>query len=450
MISCAGGTPASRNRSCRCLRCRSSGTSYDRVLAPDAAPPPPDVPVSPLPSSPRYTTWLSAVVIVAAIIAAFGSALRTPFQYDDLSSVVENVTIRDLSALRTVLSPVADVSPTAGRPVLNVSFAVDYAIAGLDVLAYHATNVALHVLCALLLYAVVRSTLRLPAAASLGRHRDIIAVMVAAIWAVHPLQSGAVTYISGRSDVLVGLWFMATLYAAIRAQASARQSVWTLAAIGACAMGMDSVENVANWDFIRDFKNAGRAQFRDRYPAAGNQADAKFLVVGEELETPPELLSQQRLDGLWNEPFQRRVRAALLGESVDGRSFEETVRRMIDCRMDGVFDDGARAVNYLTSHDVEGFRKERLYNFMKCVRNSGFLRSCSSPWPESVSAPNPCSTADPTGSSASTGCAIASRRANLAEIPPCCPRGCADAATTTSGSGTTCGCSSTRSHSTCP
>jgi len=127
---------------------------------------------------------------------------------------------------------------------------------------------------------------------------------------------------------------------------------------------MDSVENVANWDFIRDFKNAGRAQFRDRYPAAGNQADAKFLVVGEELETPPELLSQQRLDGLWNEPFQRRVRAALLGESVDGRSFEETVRRMIDCRMDGVFDDGARAVNYLTSHDVEGFRKERLYNFM--------------------------------------------------------------------------------------
>jgi len=67
---------------------------------------------------------------------------------------------------------------------------------------------------------------------------------------------------------------------------------------------------------------------------------------------------------LWNEPFQRRVRAALLGESVDGRSFENTVRRMIDCRMDGVFDDGARAVNYLTSHDVEGFRKERLYNFM--------------------------------------------------------------------------------------
>src|SRR3954447_24072641 len=213
MVSCVGGTPVSHQRACRCLRGRGSDTSYDRALAPDAAPPPPDVPVSPLPSSSRDTTWLSAVLIVAAIAGAFGSALRTPFQYDDLSTVVENVSIRDLSAIGTVLSPVADVSPTAGRPVLNVSFAVDYAIAGLDVLAYHATNGALHVLCALLLYAVVRSTLRLPAAASLGRHRDVIAVLVAAIWAVHPLQSGAVTYISGRSDVLVGLWFMATLYA---------------------------------------------------------------------------------------------------------------------------------------------------------------------------------------------------------------------------------------------
>jgi pullulanase len=73
---------------------------------------------------------------------------------------------------------------------------------------------------------------------------------------------------------------------------------------------MDSVENVANWDFIRDFKNAARDQFKDRYPAAGGAADAKFLVVGEELELPPELLRSNRLDGLWNERFQSLVRAA--------------------------------------------------------------------------------------------------------------------------------------------
>jgi 1,4-alpha-glucan branching enzyme len=128
---------------------------------------------------------------------------------------------------------------------------------------------------------------------------------------------------------------------------------------------MDSVENVANWDFIRDFKDAAREHFRRRYPAAGAAADARFLVVGEELEMPPDLLTGGRLDGLWNERFQGLVRSALLGENADGLNFEQTVRRAIDCRIEGVFDDGARAINYLTSHDVEGRRKERLYDFMK-------------------------------------------------------------------------------------
>jgi pullulanase len=130
---------------------------------------------------------------------------------------------------------------------------------------------------------------------------------------------------------------------------------------------MDSVENVANWDFIRDFKDEARAQFKQRYPAEGVKADAKFLVVGEELQLPPELLAQKRLDGLWNEGFQTLVRAALVGENVGGLSFENTVRRAIDCRIGGVFDDGARAINYLTSHDVQGPRKERLYDFMRAA-----------------------------------------------------------------------------------
>jgi pullulanase len=120
-------------------------------------------------------------------------------------------------------------------------------------------------------------------------------------------------------------------------------------------------------DFIRDFKDAAREQFNQRYPAARAAADAKFLVVGEELEMPPELLNTKRLDGLWNERFQALARAALLGENADGLNFEDTVRRAIDCRIEKVFDDGARAINYLTSHDVEGRRKERLYNLMQAT-----------------------------------------------------------------------------------
>jgi len=86
-------------------------------------------------------------------------------------------------------------------------------------------------------------------------------------------------------------------------------------------------------------------------------------VVGEELTLPMDLLAQQRLDGLWNDRFRELVRAAILGEPATAESFESAVRQVIDCRALG-FADGAQAINYLTSHDVEGFRRERLYTML--------------------------------------------------------------------------------------
>jgi hypothetical protein len=60
-------------------------------------------------------------------------------------------------------------------------------------------------------------------------------------------------------------------------------------------------------------------------------------------------LRQNRLDGLWNNDFQTRNRAAILRESANGDNFEWTVRKAVDCRLGGVF-----TVNYVTSYDVEG------------------------------------------------------------------------------------------------
>jgi len=122
---------------------------------------------------------------------------------------------------------------------------------------------------------------------------------------------------------------------------------------------MDSVNNVANWDFVQEFKDLARRTWRER-----GGADDTFLVAGEELSVPLGLLTQNRLDALWNEDFKRMVRNAVLGRNDDEEpSFEWSVRKMIDCRLVG-FADGAQAVNYVGSHDVEGFRNERLYNFL--------------------------------------------------------------------------------------
>jgi pullulanase len=132
---------------------------------------------------------------------------------------------------------------------------------------------------------------------------------------------------------------------------------------------MDSVENVFSWDFVGAYCALARTLWLARHGArAGDpEAEARFLVVGEELEEPLALLTQRRLDGLWHEDFMRCVRAAIVGRARSGLSFEETVRRMIDCRVSG-YADLAQAVIYLTSHDVEGEGKERLYDYLQWNR----------------------------------------------------------------------------------
>src|SRR5689334_2545364 len=181
-----------------------------------------------------HVRWFSVAIVAVAVIAAYSTGLRTPFQYDDLSTIVENGSIKQLSDLHRALSPPPNATPTSGRPLLNLSFAIDYALTGLNVTGYHVTNLALHLVAALLLFSIVRRTLRLPGV-GLGSHADLIATATAAIWAVHPIQIGAVTYISGRSDVLMAVCYFAVLAAAIRARHS---TAWTVIAVVACGIGM--------------------------------------------------------------------------------------------------------------------------------------------------------------------------------------------------------------------
>jgi pullulanase len=125
---------------------------------------------------------------------------------------------------------------------------------------------------------------------------------------------------------------------------------------------IDSVETVANWDFIGAFTREGREAFRALCAAQGmsqNEADARYLVVGEELHEPLDIITQRRINALWHEKFREYIRAALLGRNADNESFESTVTKAIDCRRFG-YGDLAEAVIYLGSHDVEGFHKERL------------------------------------------------------------------------------------------
>ena len=105
-------------------------------------------------------SWLAPVLLVAAIILAYANALRAPFLFDDADAVLNNPTIRSLASL-DVLRPPVDGSTTTGRPIVNLSFALNYAVSGENVWSYHTLNLAIHAAAALLLFGLVRCTLLL-------------------------------------------------------------------------------------------------------------------------------------------------------------------------------------------------------------------------------------------------------------------------------------------------
>src|ERR1044071_3213526 len=161
-----------------------------------------------------------AGVILAVILAAYANSFRGPFVIDDQASIVQNPTIRDLARLDRVLTP-APESPVAGRPLVNLSFAIDHALSGLEVTAYHVTNLAWHLACAWLLFGIVRRTLELPSMpAAIAGEASNLALAVAVVWGVHPLTTEVVDYLSQRTESMMAFFLLLTLYAAIRSATS--------------------------------------------------------------------------------------------------------------------------------------------------------------------------------------------------------------------------------------
>jgi uncharacterized protein HemY len=186
---------------------------------------------------------LPVLIIMCVGLYAYHNSLRGPFVFDDLRAVRDNPTIRRLWPPWQALSPPQADTTVSGRDVVNLSLAVNYALGGLNVWGYHVVNLAIHILGALVLYGVVRRTLL---CASLreryGDEARWLALAVALIWMVHPLQTESVTYVIQRTESLMGLFFLLTLYCVIRGSTSSGRRGWYGTAVVCCALGMGSKE----------------------------------------------------------------------------------------------------------------------------------------------------------------------------------------------------------------
>ncbi len=195
--------------------------------------------------------WPVAVLMLV-VTAAYSNSFHGEFVFDDLAAIRDNETIRELWPPTKMLSPPGLGTTVDGRPLLNVSLAFDYAIGGTDVVQYHRTNLAIHLAASLVLFGLIRRTLRLPVFSAVWRDRATgLALSAALLWAIHPLQTESVTYLVQRAESLAGLLLLSTLYCFLRgaesgkpATVETRATSWFAASIACCTLGMAAKETM--------------------------------------------------------------------------------------------------------------------------------------------------------------------------------------------------------------
>ncbi len=189
----------------------------------------------------NFPPALAAALIVLAGFLAYANSFHGALILDDSVSITLNPSIRQLWPWTS--PPVG--GPTGGRPVANFTFMLNYAMSGTEVWSYHVTNLVVHLLAGLALFGVVRRTLlRPPLRAQFGDFAAPLAAAAALLWVVHPVQTAAVDYISQRTELLMGLFYLLTLYCFIRST-EGRPRLWQPLALAACTLGMASKEVMA-------------------------------------------------------------------------------------------------------------------------------------------------------------------------------------------------------------
>ncbi len=183
-----------------------------------------------------------AVMIIVATAFVYSNTFQAPFFFDDTVNIVNNPSIRGIPSVLHALTP-PDGMGIAGRPLINFTLAVNYRISGLAPWSYHLFNLLIHIGSAIALFGVLRRTFLSDVFPKRLRNQSVAAAFaISLIWALHPLQTQAVTYTIQRCESLMGLFFLLIFYCALRGWQAKRQTAWHLASVLALFAGVGSKE----------------------------------------------------------------------------------------------------------------------------------------------------------------------------------------------------------------
>ena len=185
------------------------------------------------------------LVLTAIAFAVYGNSLSNSFHYDDAHSILQNPHIRSLDRVWGffVNSETFSGERTMGmyRPLTQATLALNYAAGKYSPPGYHLVNVLLHLLCACVVFQLIRALCGSFAGGALA----------ALLFAVHPIHSQAVNYISARAEILAGLGSLLALVFVIRRASTSSAAIPFGLALLAKSTASVALPIVMLWEWSR-------------------------------------------------------------------------------------------------------------------------------------------------------------------------------------------------------
>ncbi len=199
------------------------------------------------PSTLWFWHGLAIVLVVSLVAVAYANSLHGEFHLDD-----QNITTDSALHLRDLSVDSLANAVWHRRPVASLTFALNYYWGEHEVFGYHLLNVAIHAATALGLYAFLLLLFRLPRAREAADElRAPMALGATLLWAAHPVQTQAVTYIVQRMTSLAALFYVLALITYLKGRETGGRGriIWWLGAAGCGALALGSKEMAATLPF---------------------------------------------------------------------------------------------------------------------------------------------------------------------------------------------------------
>jgi len=169
----------------------------------------------------QFVFTVAALAIV--LVSIYANSFQASWHYDDFTNIVENnnIHLHDLSwnEFKQVFYKNRPEKVMNNRPVAYLTFAINYYFSGLHVFSYHLVNLFIHALCSIVLYLFIYRTLNLPVVKTrYSFNAHAVSLVSVWLWATHPIQVTAVTYIVQRMASMAGLFYILSMYGYLRAR----------------------------------------------------------------------------------------------------------------------------------------------------------------------------------------------------------------------------------------